>query len=86
MVFEDSPTLFRSVDLKESLPVIKLHMKQVAKELLLENKSKDDIIYHLQQFDNFITSAIWQSQANDKGVILNNKMKIYFKEKIVYLN
>lgn len=79
MVFEDSPTLFRSVDLKESLPVIKLHMKQVAKELLLENKSKDDIIYHLQQFDNFITSAIWQSQANDKGVILNNKMKNLFQ-------
>tara|TARA_R110002020_G_scaffold136431_3_gene304245 strand:- start:6155 stop:19723 length:13569 start_codon:yes stop_codon:yes gene_type:complete len=79
LLFEDAPVIFRNMDLKENIPSIKLHMQKVAKELILNDTPKDDVIYHLQQFDNFITSAIWQANANNEGIILNSKTKELFQ-------
>jgi len=79
--FKLAPMLMSSTDLKEdprNLPV-KKYMEQLAENLINDGVSKDEIIYHLKEFDNFITSYIWQTTPNSEGITLNDKMKKLFQ-------
>ena len=80
-MFKLAPMLMSSTDLKEdprNLP-IKEYMERLAENLINKGVSKDEIIYHLKEFDNFITSYIWQTTPNSEGVTLNDKMKKLFQ-------
>jgi len=66
-VFKGTETLFKNVDLKNSKKEIKGFFKTIAKDLIRDGKSQEDIVYTLNKFDNFMLADITHG-ARIKGV------------------
>ena len=56
--FVNSKNLLSSVDLKNSSDIIHNKYIHLAKDLMIGGKYKDDVIYYLDQFDNFLSAYI----------------------------
>ena len=56
--FMNTKTLLANVDLKNSSDIIHRKYIELAKQLMQADRSKDDIIYTLNQFDNFLSAYI----------------------------
>jgi hypothetical protein len=57
-VLHGTATLFQDVDLKNSNNAIRGFFKAKAKEMIRDGKFKDDIIFTLNKFDNFLMTEI----------------------------
>ena len=85
--------LFKEIDLKENVKFtvlddvignqeynpLTLYMQNVMKDLINQGKSKEEVIYHIKQFDNFVTSWTWQNMADENGEYLATKAKELFQ-------
>ena len=94
-LYKQTPSgLFKDLDLKENVSYtvtddvlgldkvynpLTLKMKLVIRDLINQNKSKDEIIYHIKQFDNFMTSWTWQNMADENGEYLWEKAQSLFQ-------
>ena len=94
-LYKQTPSgLFKDLDLKENVSYtvtddvlgldkvynpLTLKMKLVIRDLINQNKSKDEIIYHIKQFDNFMTSWTWQNMADENGEYLWDKAQSLFQ-------
>ena len=81
-LFTESPQFFKNTDLKENIVLtqqngvinpFKAKMIQLAKDLIAEGKSKDEITYILRALDNHLTSFIWQNIPRENMKSLNDK-------------
>jgi hypothetical protein len=54
-------------------------MKHVMTDLIHQGKNKDEAVYHIKQFDNFMTSWVWQNMADENGEYLWEKTKSLFQ-------
>jgi len=56
--FMNSKTILSGIDLKNSSDIIHRKYIELAKDLITADRFKDDIIYYLSQFDNFLSAYI----------------------------
>ena len=87
-MYTTAPDYFTQTDLKEAMSTdingksinpLKSAMVEMAEDLISEGKSKDEIIYVLRAFDNFVTSWVWQSHQRTDLTKLNESLSEYFQ-------
>tara|TARA_R110001583_G_scaffold26456_2_gene95182 strand:+ start:19957 stop:33864 length:13908 start_codon:yes stop_codon:yes gene_type:complete len=87
-IYDQSPQLFKQTDLKENVKYsdgemdinpLKLQMVLMAKNMIEDSVSEDDILYRLRSFDNFITAWTWQTRRNTEQVQLNERIAELFQ-------
>ena len=87
-LYKQTPSgLFKELDLKENIKYtilddvigdkeynpLTLTMKNIMKDLINQGKTKDEVIYHIKQFDNFVTSWVWQNMPDENNEYLSEK-------------
>ena len=87
-IYEESPQLFKQTDLKENVVFnkgdnetnpIKEQMVLMANNMLKEGVSRDDILFRLKSFDNFLTSWTWHTRRGSDQSQLNEKYEELFQ-------
>ena len=93
-LYKQTPSgIFKELDLKENIKYtilddvigdkeynpLTLTMKNIMKDLINQGKTKDEVIYHIKQFDNFVTSWVWQNMPDENNEYLSEKAKSLFQ-------
>ena len=79
---------FKNLDIKEAVKFtdgavetnpVKDKMVLVAEQMIRDNKSKDEILYVLRAFDNYLTGWIWHTRLGDDQRKLNSRIEELFQ-------
>ena len=87
-LYKQAPQLFKPTDLKEAVKFtdgavetnpVKLKMLTIAEQAIQEGKSRDEIMYLLRAFDNYLTAWIWHTRAGTDLKTLNSRIGEMFQ-------
>ena len=98
-MYMQSPQLFKETDLKENVVYtytslyrnteteinpLKMQMLHMAQNMIEDGVSKDEILYRLRSFDNFVSAWVWHTFRDYEQVQLNERIAELFQGRRFY--